>query len=354
LSTATGAQPIAILASDGVLHFLSPVSAKELLKPDPFIPANANAADLAWINGIVYTATVGECGGVPNAVWAIDTAAENPQPISWKTNGGSVAGTLAFGSDGIVYAAIGDGRASEGGYANAVVALDPQTLRLKDWFQHSGAAFVSTPVIFQDRGKDLLAAAAADGRIFLLDAASLGGADHRTPLDITPGSAGPHSAVLPAALASWQDESGVRWLLAASARPASVDRFPVTNGPVANGAITAYRVKAASKPALEPAWISRDMVSPLPPIVVNGVIFAASSGEYAPGDPSVSNAERARRSSPAVLYAVDAATGKEIWNSGTTMTAFAHGTGLSSSPGQVYLATSDNVIYAFGMPYERQ
>jgi outer membrane protein assembly factor BamB len=113
-------------------------------------------------------------------------------------------------------------------------------------------------------------------------------------------------------------------------------------------------VKPGAKPSLEPAWVSRDMIAPLPPIVVNGVIYAASSGEYNPGDPAVSNADRARRSSPAVLYALDATTGKEMWNSGSTMTVFAHGTGLSSSPGQVYLATSDNTVYAFGMPYERQ
>ena len=152
-ATAMGAQPIAVLASDGVLHFVSPISAKELLKPVPFIPANANATDLAWISSIVYTATVGECGGVPNAVWAIDPMAETPQATSWKTNGASVAGTLAFGSDGTVYAAIGDGRAGDAGYANAVVALDPQTLQVKDWFQHPGAGFVSTPVVFQFKAR---------------------------------------------------------------------------------------------------------------------------------------------------------------------------------------------------------
>ena len=96
------------------------------------------------------------------------------------------------------------------------------------------------------------------------------------------------------------------------------------------------------------------MVAPLAPMVVNGVIFAAASGEYRPGDSAVSDAERAKRWIPAVLYGLDAATGKEIWSSGGTMAAFAHGTGLASSPGQVYLTTSDNVIYAFGMPYERQ
>jgi outer membrane protein assembly factor BamB len=357
-ATAMGGQPIAVLASDGVLHFVSPISAKELLKPVPFVPANANATDLAWIGGIVYTATVGECGGVPNAVWAIDPMAEPPQATSWKTDGASVAGTLAFGSDGTVYAAIGDGRAGDAGYANAVVALDPQTLQVKDWFQHPGARFVSTPVVFQvvfqNKGKDLLAEVAGDGRIFLLDAASLGGADHKTPLEITPPSSGPRAGVFPAALASWEDESGVRWLLAPSAAPASANRFAATNGAIMNGAITAYRVKPGAKPSLEPTWVSRDMIAPLPPIVVNGVIYAASSGEYNPQDPAVSNADRARRSSPAVLYALDATTGKDIWNSGSTMTAFAHGTGLSSSPGQVYLATSDNTVYAFGMPYERQ
>jgi outer membrane protein assembly factor BamB len=353
-ATAMGARAIAVLAGDGVLHFVSPVSAKELLEPMPFIPANANATDLAWVGGIVYTATVGECGGVPNAVWAIDPLAETRQVISWKTNGGSVTGTLAFGSDGVIYVAIGRSRALDGGYADAVVALDPLTLKVKDWFQHPGADFVSTPIVFQSKGRDFLAEVAGDGRIFLLDAASLGGADHKTALQITPASSGARAGVFAAALASWEGESGMRWLLAPSAAPASANRFATTNGAVTNAAITAYRVKPGANPSLEPAWVSRDMIAPLPPIVVNGVIYAASSGEYNPGDAGVSNADRARRSSPAMLYALDATTGKEMWNSGSTMTAFAHGTGLASSPGQVYLATSDNTVYAFGMPYERQ
>jgi outer membrane protein assembly factor BamB len=353
-STAMGAQPIAVLSSDGVLHFVSPVSAKELRKPVPFIPANANASDLAWIGGMVYTATAGECGGVPNGVWAIDPMAEVPQATSWKTNGGGVVGTVAFGSDGTAYAAIGEGRAGDGGYANAVVALDPLTLQVKDWFRHPGAGFVSTPVVFQSMGREFLAEVAGDGRIFLLDAASLGGTDHKTPLEITPASSGARTGVFAAALASWEDESGVSWLLAPSAAPASASGFAMTNGVVTNGAITAYRVKPGAKPSLEPAWVSRDMIAPLPPMVVNGVIYAVSSGEYNPGDLGMSDAERARRSSRGVLYALEASTGKEIWNSGSTMTAFAHGTGLSSSPGQVYLATSDNTVYAFGMPYDRQ
>ena len=106
----------------------------------------------------------------------------------WRQRGGD----SGFGSDGTIYAAIGDGQAADGGYANAVVALDPQTLQVKDWFPQPGADFVSTPVVFQSKGKELLAEAAGDGRIFLLDAASLGGADHKTPLAMTPPSSGAH------------------------------------------------------------------------------------------------------------------------------------------------------------------
>jgi outer membrane protein assembly factor BamB len=344
-----GAQPIMALSSDGVLHFVSPVTAKELLKPVQFIPPNAHSTDLAAVNGAVYTATVNECGGVPNAVWAINIATNpavkedggNSQAMSWKTNGGSVAGTLAFGGDGTIYAAIGEGKAAGGGYSDAVVALDPRNLQVKDWFRHPGAGFASTPVVFRARGKELLAEAAADGRIFLLDTASLGGKDHTTPLAVTPAS-GSRNSVVPTGLASWEDETGVRWLLTPSARPSP-----------SSGAIMAWKV-IGMKPSLEPAWVSRDMLAPLPPIIVNGTIFAVASGEYQPGDTNVSNAERAKRSQPAVLYAFDAATGKEIWNSGKTVTSFMHGTGLSASPGQVYLATADSTVYAFGMPYERQ
>jgi outer membrane protein assembly factor BamB len=96
------------------------------------------------------------------------------------------------------------------------------------------------------------------------------------------------------------------------------------------------------------------MTAPLTPIIVNGVVFALASGEYHPGDAAVTPAERARRSSHAVLYALDATAGKELWNSGKVMSSFVRGTGLSSSPGQIYVVTSDSTIYCFGMPYERQ
>ena len=88
--------------------------------------------------------------------------------------------------------------------------------------------------------------------------------------------------------------------------------------------------------ALEPGWASRNVPSPLGPIVVNGVVFTAASGN---------------RSTRAVLYALDGDTGRELWSSRTTITSFAQGE-LVAGAGQVYLVTHDNSLYTFGVPME--
>jgi outer membrane protein assembly factor BamB len=82
------------------------------------------------------------------------------------------------------------------------------------------------------------------------------------------------------------------------------------------------------------------------------VVFAVSSGEFQPTDEGLSASERVRRSSPAVLYALDGATGKAIWDSGKTITSFVHSGGLSGQAGQLYLETFDETLYAFGFPME--
>jgi outer membrane protein assembly factor BamB len=110
-------------------------------------------------------------------------------------------------------------------------------------------------------------------------------------------------------------------------------------------------VEKDGKAALEAGWRSRAIAAPLAPIVVNGIVFAAASGEYRGTEPGVSAAERAKRSTPAVLYALDAVTGKELWSSGKTITSFARA-GLAAGGGQVYLVTYDNTLYAFGIPLE--
>jgi outer membrane protein assembly factor BamB len=87
-------------------------------------------------------------------------------------------------------------------------------------------------------------------------------------------------------------------------------------------------------------------------MIINNVVFALSSGEYRSNDAKMSAAERIKRSSPAVLYALDYSTGKELWNSGKSITSFVHGGTLSGGGTQVYLETHDGNFYAFGFYIE--
>jgi outer membrane protein assembly factor BamB len=155
----------------------------------------------------------------------------------------------------------------------------------------------------------------------------------------------------PGALASWQNRSGSRWILAPTAGSLAADLG--FKGAWTNGAVVAWKlVEQDGALTLKPDWASRDLVSPLPPTIINGVVFATSSGEFRPADAKGAAAQRAQRSSRAVLYALDGETGGELWNSGTTITSFTSGAALSGGVGQIYLTTRDGVIYAFGFPME--
>jgi len=90
----------------------------------------------------------------------------------------------------------------------------------------------------------------------------------------------------------------------------------------------------AGAPTVARVWSSQNMVSPRTPIIVNGVVFALAGGSAGAN---------------AVLYALDPATGKELWNSGATITSTASA-GMSAGTGQVHVVTSDNTVYAFGIP----
>jgi hypothetical protein len=216
-----------------------------------------------------------------------------------------------------------------------------------------GQPFTSSPAVFPYKGKVLVAAATRDGRIHLLDGSLLGGPDNRKLLFKTAAYSS-DEGFAPAALATWQALDGVRWLLAAGAAvPAAGSGFAQRNGPVTDGADAAWRVVDRNGSiSLEPGWLSRDLISPLTPVVINGVVFALSSGEFRSTDSSLPAPERIRRSSAAVLYALDGATGKAIWDSGTTITSFVHSGGLSGQAGQLYLETFDETLYAFGFPME--
>jgi outer membrane protein assembly factor BamB len=299
------------VTGDGNLRAINPHSGTTGAFPVKFVPPNAKSSGLMIVEGFAYAVTSAGCGGAPDALWAMELSEETKPAIAWDTKGAPIAG-FAFGTDGTLYAATGSGTST---YANSIVSLDPKTLQVKDWYAQQ-AAFTSAPVVFTENNVTYVASTTADGRIVLANSASLGGADHHTAAITS--AANPNVRFAANGLSTWRDTAGVRWLLAATA-----------------DSVAAYKLTTGAQPAIQQAWVSRPLVSPTAPVIVNGVIFALSGGREGGANAS--------------LYVLDPATGKDIWNSGNTMTSFATAP-LATGNGQVFVVTHDNTVWAFGIP----
>jgi outer membrane protein assembly factor BamB len=103
------------------------------------------------------------------------------------------------------------------------------------------------------------------------------------------------------------------------------------------------------KPALAPVWMSRDMHVPDPVVVANGVVFVLSTGENTLQGGFFPPEVRAKPHSHAIFYALDAATGKELYSSGDQIPSFTHFGGLAVSKGRIYFCTWDAKVYSFGL-----
>ena len=91
-----------------------------------------------------------------------------------------------------------------------------------------------------------------------------------------------------------------------------------------------------------------------PPVIANGIVFAYGNGEdthQAMPDVGLTNTaeERIAGSTNAVLYALDARTGKELWSSGEQIDSWSHWSGISIANGKVYIPTFDGYLYCFGI-----
>jgi hypothetical protein len=308
-------QYVLALDSEGRLHAMYLSNGDEPNPPIPFIPANANAQGLISFDDRAYAATFGNCGGVPDGLWSVGL--KDGKASSWKAPG-PIAGSMgpAASPEDTFYITAG----------KQLVSVDAKDLKQKAVYE-STSAFATSPLVFEQRGKDVVAAATTDGRIHVVEP-SLSKAIAAGPVSAPPAAG---------AMASWQDAAGTRWILVPAGGP--VTGFKNTNGQVTNGAITAWKiVETGGSSTLEPGWVSRDLVSPATPIIVNGVVFALSSGKS--------------KRAPAVLYALDSLSGRVIWSSGSTIHSFVTTGGLAAGGGRVYLGTHDGTQYSFGFPME--
>ena len=90
-----------------------------------------------------------------------------------------------------------------------------------------------------------------------------------------------------------------------------------------------------------------------PDMTVADTIPAAPTPNAVPADEAIAFAHVRKLKGfygHATIYALDGQTGKELWSSGDTITAFNHFAGLSIANGKIYLGTYDGTFWAFGLP----
>jgi outer membrane protein assembly factor BamB len=359
---------------DGRFRRVNAADGKDIAPPAKFMPPNGKPYALNLFRNVVYTHTAQGCGGNPNMVYAFDLATNKVG--SWGPAGGGMWGRCgpAIGANGTMYTGTGDGRwdPENGIYGNGIIGVkqnpDTKSLELVDYYGPSNAEWLFkrdldmqvTPVIFNYKGREYMVDGGKECRLYLMDTESIGGDDHRTPLYRSPLLCNEMvdfaEAGIWGSLASWEDSKGTRWVLTSFWGPKH-SRFgaPVEHGAIKKGAIAAFKVEPKDgKMQLSPAWISRDMNQAEPPVVANGVVFAYGSGENtAQAFPDVGLDFRMERRVPksthAILYALDARTGKDLWSSGNQIATWSHWSGLAMANGRIYINSHDGVLYCFGI-----
>ena len=388
------------VAADGRLHTLGVTDGRVLAPPVRFLPQFSKMWSLNYVGGVLYAATSQDCNGGRSGVWALDPdAAGRPVRVVYTAAGctkpfcgGGVWGRGGVSGDarGHLYAATGDGPfdPAAGHWGTAVLKVNAGSLTIDDWFVPKDRDTVdkldldlgnSTPVVFDWRGRRFAAVGGKGGVIYLMDTASLGGADHRAPAWTSPLLSNDkrsfQSHGVWGSLGSSTDDRGRVWLYVPTYGPTVASgemAFPVTHGPDPNGSIQAFTVEpdASGNPSLKPQWRSRNLKMPDPVAIANGVIFAYATGEdptqakgvdqiqdvkFGPGGNLLDERQRMRlvEGAHGTLFALDAATGRELWSSGKAISDWTHFSMPAVANGRVFVTTNHGHVYAFGLGPDR-
>jgi outer membrane protein assembly factor BamB len=375
---------IDVIASDGTFYGLDLSSGRIKLGPVQFVPPFSKNWSLNLWNGIVYTSISQGCGEARSGIYSIDFRhPERPtirDLLVSKTGSAGIwgRGGVAIGDDGGVYAATGDGNfnPSQSEYGSSFIAANLKNLKVVDYYsplnyeqltRYDLDIAASSVIWFPYRDYSLVAGGGKEGVLYLLNADSLGTRDHQTPLDrqkLANDALQYEALGIWGELSSWMDTSGNRWLYVPIWGPLSklAPQFPLTNGSHLHGSLTAFKVVinlSTKKPELDPAWISGDFDVPEPVAIANGVIFALSTGENTQqtvgsaviyhGQRTLTDEQRSEHTRHAVLYALDATTGKVLYQSGDAMSSWVHFSGLAVADGRIYAVDHSSTVYCFGL-----
>ena len=302
-----------------------------------------------------------------------------------RPNGAWSRAGLAWAHDSLlVQTADGAWDPANGLWGQTLLRLAPKTLEVLDYFTPANLEELNTNDLdygsggtlgFTFQNRPLVVSAGKDGTIYLLDAKSLGGADHRTPLfslkagndELSYASTGVWGA--PATFVNARNE---RWVYFPMWGPPSKGlKAERAHGDAPDGSIMAFQVvMQEGKPVLVPKWVSRNLAVPDSPVIANGVVYAISTGENTlqrhtdpryhaifqkPGAPplpktgTMTAEERGQNTTNAILYALDAETGQELYSSKDAIDDWTHLSSITVADGSVYVTTRKTFVYAFGL-----
>jgi outer membrane protein assembly factor BamB len=365
-----GKYTVYALAGDGRLWQVNVADGENVAPPAKFMPPNGKAWALNLFKGVIYSSTGQGCGTVPYSFFSYDLA--TGKSSAFLPAGGGLWGRRgpAIAPDGTIYMGTGDGPydPESGQLGNAVVAVKlnaDKELKLAGYYAPKNANynwmrdldFNVSPMAFDYKGRHWLLSTGKECRLLLSDRDKFGGANHttetfRTPLvcndeqwQTTKGVWG--------SLGAWVDAAGTQWIYMPFWGPVSrTFHAPIEYGRPREGAVAAFKLKDTNgKVTLEPAWLSTNMVNAEEAEIANGILFTYGSGERilrddrAWDDPPPPD----RATAHATMYALDAVTGKELWNSGDAIVATNHFSGMSVANGRAYVGTVDGIVYCFGV-----
>ena len=341
-----GLKGIYVLTPDGMLHEQVMTTGADFAPPVKFLPAtNGSGYGLNFADKTIYTATSRGCSGVPNGLWAIDLTSTDYRVASYATQQvrplALTGPVVTPGDASLLVTGPGPTDANVEVHPSSVISV-AKDMKVADWYTPNGgmASYESvSPVTFTYKEKQLVVAPGKDGSIALLDAASLGGPDHHSPLFETASISNPDEKHAWDGFASWQEKDGTTWVFASVSAGITLNESTTKlNGPTPHGGIIAFRVDDTNgKLALDPVWVSQDMVNPAPPRIANGVVIALAGGNA---------------SNHAKLLVLNAATGAELYSSKDQIPTYTQLSGVSVGDGHAFFTDRDNVLYSFGIGME--
>lgn len=372
------------IAADGNLYGLDLGTGRIKFGPVQFVPPFSKNWSLNFSNGVVYTSISQGCGGAHSGIYSMDVRdSERPAIRDLMVQQGFGAGIwgrggVTIGKNSKIYAATGDGAfdPADGDYGSSAIEVAPGSLKILDYYlplnyreltKYDLDMGASSLVWFSYRDFNLVAGGGKEGVLYMLNADSLGEKDHETPLyhqKLSNDNLEYEQYGVWGGPSFWMDANGNAWVYVPVWGQLSKDapKFPVTNGPDPHGSIAAFKVAIdpeTQQPTLDPAWVSADMDVPEPVAIADGVVFALSTGENTQqtvgsaviyhGQKTLTDAERSETPHHAVLYALDAKTGRVLYQSGDAIATWTHFSGIAIADGHIYVVDHGSNLYCFGL-----